>query len=164
MLEAQEFKGYRDIIHSAYKSLTHPDFSFVKKVFGARPYDPLIKRLRDYGVVEELIEAEDDVCFSYLLKGQSSLWRLDLSVVGPFGIFVRVRARVSSNDFLYYGKDDLTGFETKVLSLLQGASIKLMTTDELSVQIPMTLYNTNKENVRLYQALFSDRESLPWEV
>ncbi|MCX6107135.1 MAG: hypothetical protein NTY08_15015 [Proteobacteria bacterium] len=155
---------YRQIICNTYRSLEHPDFSFVKRAFGARPYDPLIKRLRDFGVVEELVQAEDDVCFSYLLKGQSSLWGLDLSIVGLFAIFVRVKGRVSADDFLYPGRIDLTGFETKVLDLLAGAGVKLMTTEELSVEMPMTLYNTNRNNVKLYQALFSDRELPPWEV
>ena len=164
MLESRDLKPYRDVIEGAYKSLAHPDFSFVKKVFNARPYDPLIKRLRDYSVVEELIEAEDDVCFSFLLKGQSSLWRLDLSVVGPFGLFIRLKAKVASSDFIHAGRDDVTGFESKVLGLLHGAGIKLLTTEELSLQIPMTLYNTARNNVRLYQALFSDREGQPWEA
>ena len=164
MLETRDLSPYQDMIEGAYKSLVHPDFSFVKKVFSARPYDPLIKRLRDYGVVEELVEAEDDVCFSYLLKGQSSLWRLDLSVVGPFGLFIRLKAKVGSSDFIHPGKADITGYEAKVLGLLQSAGIKLLTTDELSQRIPMTLYNTAKNNVRLYQALFSDREAQPWEA
>src|SRR4051812_19261494 len=90
---------YREILTTAYKSLEQPDFAFVKKGFSSRPYDPLIKRLRDYAVVEEAIEADDDVCFSYFVKGQSALWKLDLSLVGPFGIFVRLRSRVGREDF-----------------------------------------------------------------
>ena len=154
---------FQEIISSKYKSLDQPDFSFVKKVFSARPYDPLIKRLRDYAAVEELTEAEDDVCFSYLLKGRATLWKLDLSIVGPFGIFVRLGPRISPNDFLDYGKDDLTSFEHRIMEILRGFSIKLMTVEELSIEMPMKLYNTDRERVRLYQALFSDRERLPWE-
>ena len=163
-MESGDVLKYREIVHSAYKNLDHPDFSFVKRVFHARPYDPLIKRLRDYAVVEELTEGEDDVCFSYLFKGQSALWKLDLSVVGPFGIFVRLKSRIGSQDFLHYTKEDLTGFEHKVLDVLKGAGIKLLTVEELSIEMPMTLYNTDRERVRLYQALFSDREKLPWDA
>ena len=150
-----------EAIAAAYKSLDQPDFSFVKKGFSSRPYDPLIKRLRDYAAVEEAIEADDDVCFSYFLKGQSSLWKLDLSLVGPFGIFVRLKSRVAPNDFLHYAKPDTTSFEIKVLDLLKGGGIRLMTVDELSLQMPMTLFNTGRDDVRLYQALFCDRNQLP---
>lgn len=156
-----ELPSVHELIARAYKNLEHPDFSFVKKVFSARPYDPLVKRLRDYAVVEECTEAEDDVCFSYFLKGQASLWKLDLSLVGPFGIFVRLRNRVATDDFLYFGKDGITSFETKILDILKPAGIRLMSAEELACQMPMQLYNT--KNVRLYQALFSDREALPWE-
>jgi hypothetical protein len=162
MRELDRLSAYREFISAAYKSLEQPDFSFVKQGFSARPYDPLIKRLRDYAVVEEAIEADDDVCFSYLLKGQSSLWKLDLSLVGPFGLFVRLKARVTPDDFLFYGKADATAFERKVLDLARGAGIRLLTTDELSLQVPLALFNTARESVRLYQALFCDRNALPW--
>lgn len=154
---------YLDVLCSAYKNLDQPDFGFVRKVFSARPYDPLIKRMRDYAVVEECTEAEDDVCFSYLLKGRNALWKLDLSVVGPYGIFVRLRSRVEAEDFITYSRDDLTGFEIKISDLLKRAGVKLLSMDELNVSMPMTLYNTGRDKVRLYQALFSDRDRLPWE-
>src|SRR4051812_8045483 len=94
--------NYHDYVLAAYKSVDKPDYSFVRKVLSARPYDPLIRRLRDYAAVEELTETDDDVCFSYLLKGRSSLWKLDLSLVGPFGIFVRLKSRVLPEDFVHY--------------------------------------------------------------
>ena len=162
-MEHQEVSKFREIIATAYRSLEEPDFSFVKKVFSARPYDPLIKRLRDYAAVEECTEGEEDVCFSYFLKGRNQLWKLDLSIVGPFGIFVRLKSRCERSDFLHYGSADVVGFERKILDILKGAGVKLMTVDELSVEMPMTLYNTDREKVRLYQALFSDRSALPWE-
>ena len=162
-MESPELHKYREIICTAYKSLEQPDFSFVKKIFSARPYDPLIKRVRDYAVVEECTEGEEDVCFSYFLKGRAQLWKLDLSIVGPFGIFVRLKSRIEKSDFLSYTTGDVVGFERKILDILKVAGIRLMTTDELSVEMPMALYNTDREKVRLYQALFSDRASLPWE-
>ena len=155
--------NYLEVLSTAYGNLEQPDFGFVRKVFSARPYDPLIKRMRDYAVVEECTEAEDDVCFSYFLKGRSALWKLDLSVVGPYGIFVRLSSRIEPDSFLSYSRVDLIGFELKIMGLLEKAGIKLLTTDELSVEMPMTLYNTGTAKVRLYQALFSDRERLPWE-
>lgn len=162
-MERDELTPYQDAIATAYKSLTQPDFSFVKRGFNARPYDPLIKRLRDYAAVEEAIEADDDVCFSYFLKGRSQLWKLDLSLVGPFGLFVRLKSRCERDDFLCYGRPDLVGFEQKILDILKGGGIRLLTVDELGTEVPMTLFNTGAGEVRLYQALFSDRNRLPWE-
>ena len=163
MMEKSELLKIQEIVTGTYKSLEHPDFSFVKKGFSSRPYDPLIKRLRDYAAVEECTEAEDDVCFSYFLKGRDSLWKLDLSLVGPFGLFVRLKARIGTEDFLCAGKGDLNGYERKILDLLKNSGIKLLTVKDLSQEVPMTLFNTGKGKVCLYQALFSDREALPWQ-
>lgn len=163
MLEKNELLKIQEIVAGTYKSLEHPDFSFVKKGFSSRPYDPLIKRLRDYAAVEECTEAEDDVCFSYFLKGRDSLWKLDLSLVGPFGLFVRLKAKICGEDFLSAGKGDLNGYERKIVDLLKNSGIRLLTVNELSQELPMTLFNAGKGKVCLYQALFSDREALPWQ-
>lgn len=154
---------YKGIVAAAYKSLEHPDFSFVKRMQSARPYEPVIRKLRDYAAIEQISEADDDVCFSYLLKGRNTLWKLDLSLVGPFAIFVRLKSKVTEQDFLYPGKGDLVGFETKIVDIVKTSGVKLMTPSELAIPMPMTLFNTEKNNVRLYQALFSDREQLPWD-
>jgi hypothetical protein len=162
-MEPHDLHKIREAIGTAYRSLEHPDFTFVKKMLGSRPYEPLVRRLRDYAAVEECAEGEEDVCFSYFLKGRAALWKLDLSTVGPFGIFVRLKARVEPTDFLHYGTKDAIGFETRILDILKGGGIKLMTAEDLATSMPMTLYNTSREKVRLYQALFSDRDKLPWE-
>lgn len=159
----QQLFAYKDYLTSAYKSFDQPDFSFVKRVFNARPYEPLIRKMRDYAAIEECTHNEDDVCFSYFLKGRASLWKLDLSLVGPFAIFVRLRSRIGCEDFLYPEKGDLTDFEVKIVSMLKSQKIRLLTSDELSIEVPIGLYSSSKHKPRLYHALFSDTERLPWE-
>lgn len=159
----QQLFAYKDYLASAYKSFDQPDFSFVKRVFNARPYEPLIRKMRDYAAIEECTHNEDDVCFSYFLKGRASLWKLDLSLVGPFAIFVRLRSRIAHEDFLYPTKEDLTDFEVKIVNMLKAQKIRLLTSDELSIEVPIGLYSSSKYKPRLYHALFSDTERLPWD-
>lgn len=154
---------FKEFIAAKYKSFDNPDFGFVKRGFSSRPYEPVIKRLRDYAAVEELTEADDDVCFCYFLKGRAQLWKLDLSLVGPFGIFVRLKNQVDRGDFLYPMRGDLVDYEIKMIDILKSAGIRFMTADELALKMPMTLFNTAKESACVYQALFSDRPKLPWE-
>ena len=154
---------YRGYVETAYKSLENPDFGFVKKGFASRPYDPVVKRLRDYAAVEELTEADDEVCFSYLLKGRAALWKLELSLVGPVGLFVRLKARVGREDFLFTGKGDIVDFEVKIVGILQNAGIKLLNAEDLELKMPVALFTTGADNARVYQAFFSDRPKLPWE-
>lgn len=153
---------YLPFLNQAYKDLSQPDFGFVRRAFSARPYDPLVKRLRDYVVVEEFAQAEDDVCFSYLIKGRAAVWKLDLSLVGPFGLFVRLKSQLRPEDFLTAASQDLVDMETKIVRLLQGQGIRLLGADELSLAMPMNLYHTGRGGVHLYHALFADREGLPW--
>lgn len=156
-------QNYLEVLSSAYKNLQQPDYAFVRKAFSARPYDPLIKRMRDFAVVEECTEAEDDVCFSFFLKGRAALWKLDLSVVGPYGIFVRLNSRITSDHFLVYHRTDITDFEKRIMGFLEKGGVKLLSMHELSEEMPMTLYSSGQRKPCLYQALFSDRERLPWE-
>lgn len=159
----QQFVAYKDYLTSAYKSMEQPDFSFVKRVFNARPYEPLIRKMRDYAAIEECTHSEDDVCFSYFLKGRTNLWKMDLSLVGPFAIFVRLRSRIEEHDFLYPAKADLADFEIKIISMMTQYNIRLLTSQDLRIEVPIGLFSSAKDKPRLYQALFSDTEKLPWE-
>jgi hypothetical protein len=156
--------NYRDYVRAAYKSFEQPDFSFLRRVFHSRPYDPLIRKLRDFAAVEDLGECEDDVCFSYLLKGQNALWRLELSMVGPFAVFVRLRSHVRPGDFVSHQGKDLSGFEQKIVEKLNSLGIRLLTPRELVETIELQLFNTPRGKTCLYQALFSDRAELPWRM
>ena len=155
-------QNYGDYIRSAYKNLDQPDFSFIRRTFLNRPYDPLIRKLRDFAAVEDLGAVEDDVCFSYLLKGQNALWRLELSMVGPFAIFVRLSNRVQDSDFIAPHLTDLSGFEVKIVEKLKIYGIRLLTPRELTQSVALSLYNTPRAQTCLYQALFSDLPQLPW--
>jgi hypothetical protein len=141
--------------------LEHPDFGFVKKNMKARPYERLIKRMRDYAAIEEITEGEDDVCIGYLLKGRNALWKLDLSLVGPFGIFVRLSSKVEKNDFVSPDKSDIVEFERRISGLISGGGIKLLESSDLETKVPLRLINTI-ENVTVYQAMFCDTPKLPW--
>ena len=157
------YDSFASYLDSAYGNLSAPDFDFAKRGFDKRPYDRIIKRLRDYAAIEEILVGEEDVCFSYFLKGRTNLWKIELSLVGPFAIFVRLKAQVTADDFLHNRKEDLIEFERKVVEIVRNFGISLLTTNQLQISVPLTLFNTPKENVRLYQALFTDRDGLPWE-
>ena len=163
IMDQDRIEFFKDVIVTKYKSFDNPDFAFVKRGFASRPYEPVVKRLRDYAAVEELTEADDDVCFSYFLKGRAALWKLDLSLVGPFGIFVRLKNKVDRDDFLFPARSDLVDFEVKMIDILKASGIRFLTADDLTLKLPMTLFNTAKDATCVYQALFSDRPNLPWE-
>ena len=149
-------------IKSTYRSLEQPDFGFVKKASSSRPYEPLMKRLRDYAAVEQMTEADDEVCFVYLLKGRANIWKLDLSMVGPFGIFMRLSPKCRPEDCVHQQKDDINAYERKIVEMLRSGGIRLLTPEDLSAAVDLTLFNTPRAEVTLYQALFCDKPDTPW--
>ncbi len=158
---APKSNGYIEFIKEAYGSLEHPDFGFVKKTIKARPYERLSKRMRDYAAIETITEGEDDVCIGYLLKGRAALWKLDLSLVGPFGIFVRLSNKISREDFVAPQKPDIVEFERRISGLVSNSGIKLLESTDLETKVPIRLINTVND-VTVYQALFCDNPKLPW--
>ena len=58
---------------------------------------------------------------------------------------------------------ELTAGSLKNLFAIVSNSIRLLDRDALLIPVPMRLFNTEPENTRVYQALFTDTDILPWE-
>jgi hypothetical protein len=155
------FEALTETIRTSYRSLSHPDFSFVKEAQRNRPYESIIRSLRNLCVIEDSAPEEEDVCFSYMIQRHDLLWKLDLSMVAPVGLFVRLKANVSASDFIVKGRGDLTDFERKIVDTVVGRGVKLLPADILKEPVPLTLFNTPRDKVSLYQALFTDKP-IPW--
>ena len=148
-------------VKSTYKSLQTPDFGFVKEAQNARPYEGLLRNLRHHCVIEEVTPEEEDVCFSYMVQRHDRLWKLDLSMVSKYGLFVRLSANVGKKDFLTLTKSDLTDFERRIVETISSKGILLLPAQLLEQPVELTLFNTDKANTSLYQALFTDKPR-PW--
>lgn len=88
-------------------------------------------------------------------------WRLQLSFVGPYAVLMRLRNReilevVDSDN----PKNCVT--ERQVIRLLANHGISLLNKENLELSVGLKLFDTEPQNVRVYQALFSDSDVLPW--
>ena len=162
MMNAEEVQEVMDVIRSHYKSLQSPDFSFVRDTLSKRPYEKVIRQISTPFQVEEDTDPNDDVSFGYVLTKGSERWVLRLSMLGPYAVLLRLhqaarievmahRAHVSSNS------------EKDLMTTLADHSIRLLDRDALLIPVPMRLFNAEPENTRVYQALFTDTDILPWE-
>lgn len=151
-----------DHIQAAYGSMDQPNFSFRKQQEDARPYDGLIAEIiEELGLAaDEYTDLNDDSCFGYTLSGGDCAWILELSMVGPFAAFSRVCG--NGRRVLTADDRDLTVPERKIVDLLGGRKLRIMRREELERHIELRLFNADPENVRIYQALFSDTDILPW--
>lgn len=151
-----------DQIQTTYGSLDEPNFSFRKQQDNARPYDELVATIIEELelTADEYTDLNDDSCFGYTLSGGGGSWILELSMVGPFATFSRVHE--GGRRILTADDPDLTAPERRIIDLLAGHKLRIMRREELEQPIGLRLFNTDPENVRIYQALFSDTDILPW--
>lgn len=154
-----DIQEIRDSIQRKYGALEDPSFSLVSKALSGRPYDPLVGKLRALFEVEETTDANDDVSFCYQLTKQDKRWGLELSMVGPYAVILRLlapwRAKVVT-------PENAVAEEQKICVLLAEAGFKILERNILEIPIQLNLQNTNKGNVCLYQAPFTDIDILPW--
>jgi len=144
-----------------YGSLENPRFDFVETAIDDRPYDALVRELDTHFSVEEDTDPNDDVSFGFLLRRDTRRWVLRLSMVGPYAALTRLRGhRVFLVD---PDRTDLSDVEQEILGIVQAHGLTPIDQATLTVRVPLRLHNTDPENVRLYQALFTDTDWLPWE-
>ena len=150
-----------EVIEQKYKSLEQPDYSFVSKAVSSKPYEKLVQQFKELFEIEEITDTNDDVSFRYLVSKSENQWIVELSMVGLYAVVLRVpNAGLSETVTL----DSSIKDEQDICSLLVSHHFELLAKSELEKPLALNLCNTDPSDVRLYQALFSDTERLPWKV
>lgn len=148
-------------LRESYQSLSSPRYFFVQDVVTRRPYAELELELRTAFDVEDNTDLNDDVSFVLGLRNDRGEWVLYLSMVGPFGALLRVRDHrppepVSANTV------DISPDERRLLDVIHKHAIEMLDQPTLELPVQMNLNNTLPGRARLFQALFSDTDILPW--
>lgn len=146
-------------IERTYGSLGDPDFSFVGAALEERPYDALVEAATAGFAATEDTDEDDDVAFNYLLGRDGDRWALSISMVGPYALFARISQ--AWDEILTPATTDLAPHEHRVIDVLTGAGLRLLGREEL--ERPVALALTGPDDVRIYHALFSDTDGLPWD-
>jgi hypothetical protein len=149
-------------IRSQYGSLETPNFSFVNEAISGRPYEEVIAEIGKYFTVEEDTDPNNDVSFGYFIVRNRQQWILRLSMIGPYAMLLRQNG-VEKYQVLSTTLEDLTGFEKQIIEVISEKGINLLDREAMSKPIAIRLFNTKEENARVYQALFTDSDVLPWE-
>jgi hypothetical protein len=159
MIEINKILSY---IINRYKSMDEPNFSFVQYEFEKKPYKTIIDILSENYEITETTDLNDDVSFGYLLSKDLQQWFLQISMVGPFVALFNLNKcgkvlRILTND-----NKDIGGNDTDIISVLLNKDLTLLDKKILEYPVPLKLFNTDVENVKVYQALFTDVDVLPW--
>lgn len=160
-MATQNLHDLLDVLERNYKSLEQPDFSFVSRAISSKPYDALIKNVRELFDVEEITDSNDDVSFRYVVSKLNSQWVVELSMLGLYATVLRVSQTAHS----YFVTQDTSAPEDKdIISLLLDNQFEIPGKDVLEQPVALKLFNTEPENTCIYQALFSDTDTLPWKA
>lgn len=146
---------------SVYGSLDEPTYFKINEVMTQRPYDRLVQELEIYFRITEITDVNEDVSFQYELTQGDDGWVLELSAVGPYAAFSRYEEQ-GGRSLITAELDNLTLAERQVIEVLQRCGLRVMGRADLDVPVRLNLFVTEPEKVRLYHALFSDNDSLPW--
>ncbi|MBI1925548.1 hypothetical protein HYR99_15005 [Candidatus Poribacteria bacterium] len=125
-------------------------------------YQAIVDELGNIVEVEEDTDANDDVSFCYLLVKGNKRWSLNISMIGPYAVLMRIN-HLRRFEIAYPDDGNLSQLENEITKILQKNSITLLPRYLLECPVPLKLYNTEPENVKIYQALFTDTDILPWE-
>ncbi len=148
-------------IESNYKSLREPDFSFVSNAVSARPYDSLIDKIHEFCDIEEITDTNDDVSFRYVISKSNEQWIIELSMLGLYATVLRI---FKAGDIKLVTQNASAPEDKDIVSLLLKSDFQILGKSELEEALDLKLFNTEPGNVRIYQALFSDTDVLPWSV
>lgn len=159
-MTTQDKNGLLEAIEKKYKSLNRPDYSFVSQVSSATPYAATLKKIESLFDVKEITDTNDDVSFRYTLLRSGRQWVLELSMVGSFAVLFRTS---DSGVVEVVTPGTSVPEEREICSLLKEGGFIILDQQELEQPCSLRLFNAEPENVRIYQALFSDTDVLPWK-
>ena len=150
-------------IEDAVGSLSEPDYGFLLAVSERQPYRALIDRLRESYPVQVDFDLNYDRCFECELPVVGGGWSLALSMVGPYAMLHR-----------YYDCGD--GFHRRyhliapeappaesadIIAALEEFGVTLLGKEILGAPIALNIANFERDDPRIYHALFCSLEDLP---
>jgi hypothetical protein len=151
-------------IERAYESLSDPRYFEITRRLRERPFDGLAEELEARFELVDTTDEDDDVAFIYALSGGARQWALGLSAVAPYAVLARANpADQVWTDVLTPASPDLTGDEQWLMGKVAEHSLRLLSREELERPVPLNLVEIDPQYVRVYQALFTAGEILPWD-
>lgn len=145
----------------AYDSLTSTNYAFVERAIQQAPYARVLKEVETRFTIVDDTDLNDDVCFFSILKRRDKSWGLLLSMVGPYGLFMRIA--VPRCVVLTRASTALEDIEQEVMDLVSSQGIHLLETDILEEIVDFQNPTTAEvEPSTLFRVLFTDTDILPW--
>ncbi|MBO2446093.1 hypothetical protein J4573_03260 [Actinomadura barringtoniae] len=130
-----------------------------------RPYAAFIERLSSRFEVIDTTDENEDVGFILSLSRGGEEWVLGLSAVAACAVFARADP-VSQvwTDVLTGSSEGLRPDERDVIDGVAGLGLRLLGREQLERVVGLNVAGMEPGQVRVYQALFSAADILPWDI
>lgn len=155
-----------EVIAKKYGSLSDPDFSWVANAYHEDPAREIREQLEQRLVVSEVTDLNSDVSIAYELSTDARLparWTIRISLVGPYAAFIRHTPEEPRAMLVDGPADCIDPVEQFVQAVLGASGVELLNRRLLSAAVPLRLFDTARDRVKVYQALFTDNDFLPGE-
>jgi hypothetical protein len=151
-------------IERAYESLTDPLYFEITRRLRERPYDGLADEIAERYELVDTTDEDDDVAFIYAVRDGGRQWALGLSAVAPYAVLARTDPSTQVwTEVLTPASGALSGDERWLAGKVGERSLRLLGQDELERPVPLNIAGMDAGHVRVYQALFTAAEILPWD-
>lgn len=153
------FHILRDI-RATYGDLTSPNYQKISELFNIGIDYKELNKLAYYFWIKDVTDCNEEYCFSFLIKNDDNIYRLELSLVGRYAVLLKIDgqdAALLSHEYITQDKSLRIGFA----DLLQSRVFL----DRPTLEAHVELHSDDAGNdgrVPVYNALFASTSIPPW--
>ncbi|MFI6514799.1 hypothetical protein ACIBF1_04470 [Spirillospora sp. NPDC050679] len=150
-------------ITATFDDLARPDFAAVSRALREEPHRDVLASLpRHFDIIEP--NGDEDRSFTYIVEQAGARWAVHLSAVGPYAALGRLRRDESWHAVLTPDAEGLTTGERTIIDRVRAAGLTFLDRHVLEYPVPLRPDIAEPGDVRVFQALFTDTDILPWDV
>ena len=152
-----------DEIIAASGSLEHPSYEFMEKRRKALARDPLVGCLMQRYFVKDDTDLNDHAAIHLRVQDKNGTTvQLCLSFVDHFAVLIRFQNQSLIYQNVVDGSEErLQPIEQDILRLLEEYGFRPLGKSELAAPIEMNLYNTDRNETRVFHAVVDDCGLIP---
>jgi hypothetical protein len=136
-------------VEKTYGDMNDPNYAIISDRLKESGLPKELRKLMFMFWVKEVTDVNEDVCRSFLLKGDAILYRLDLSVVGDYAMLMEIHGQT-----LIFIDSDIIKSDKHLRSVFEDFSrFIFLNKDVLECEIDLNLDDEGRSSI--YNALFS---------
>lgn len=151
-----------ETLKAAYGSLQEPNYAFAPKRYAALRCHPLVGDVMSRYFVKDDTDLNDHVSMHLRVLHAHGSLMLCLSFVDKWTMLFRLEAENPVyTEVIERASHDLLPAEREIMGLLRKHGFRLVTKSEAATPVQMKLFNTDRQEARLYHTIVADDGVVP---